>query len=345
MRKKKNGEVEGDRTAVHGLTHAHSNDRAAYTHEKGIHDTGRGARLLITMVLNLLIPLAQIIGGFLANSMALISDAIHNFSDFTAVLISYIAFRIGRKGASLSHTFGYKRAEIMAAMINTAILAGASGVILYHAVRRFAHPQAVDSGIVIILAGIGVLGNGLLAWLLHGDAAHNLNVRGAFLHMLGDLLTSMVVLVNGLLLLFYPWYWLDPLLSILIVLFILKNGWSLLKESITILMNAVPAHIDLQEVYRLLMDFPEVLGVHYLHVWQMSSESTALSCHVVVADQLISRTEQLTVCIASELRQRFHIDHPVLQFETTHCGQGTLLCEMACNGNFEGMFPTRKETD
>jgi cation diffusion facilitator family transporter len=291
-----------------------------------------GSRLLATLVLNLLIPMAQIIGGLIANSVALISDAVHNFSDFTALLISYVAFRIGRKGATAANTFGYRRAEIMAALINVFLLAGASGFILYHAMERFLHPQTINGLIVILLAGVGVIGNGLSAWLLQRDAAHSLNVRGAFLHMLGDLLTSVAVLVTGLLLLFYPWYWLDPLISVLIVAFILKNGWNLLKESTAVLMNATPGHINLEEVQHFLIDMPGVLGAHYLHAWRVSSSSTAFSCHLVVTDQPVSRTAQLAERIKHELLHRFRIDHPVLQFETADCGQGALLCELACNG-------------
>ncbi len=301
-------------------------------HAPAMEDTS-GPRLLITLLLNFLIPVAQVIGGVMANSVALISDAVHNFSDFTAVLISYIAWRIGRKGATVFNTFGYRRAEIMAALINVLLLTGASGFILYHAIERFLNPRTVDGFIVIVLAGVGVVGNGLSAWLLHRDAAHSLNVRGAFLHMVGDLLTSVAVLVNGLLLLFYPWYWLDPLLSVFIVVFILRNGWGLLKESTAVLMNATPGHIDLEDVRRFLTDLPEVLGVHYLHVWQVASHSTAFSCHVVVPDQPVSRTAGLSEHIRKELLHRFRIDHPVLQFETADCGRGGLLCEMSCNGN------------
>ncbi len=322
----------------------HSNDALAATadahgcaghhHGPALQDTS-GPRLLLTLVLNLIIPTAQIIGGLVANSVALISDAVHNFSDFTALLISYVAFRIGRRGATVYNTFGYRRAEIMAALINVVLLAGASAVILYHAVHRFLHPQAVDGMMVMALAGVGVVGNGLSAWLLHRDAAHSLNMRGAFLHMLGDLLTSVAVLVNGLLLLFYPWYWLDPILSLLIVAFIVKNGWGLLKESTAVLMNATPRHVPLERVRTFLDSLPGVLGVHYLHAWQVSSASTAFSCHVVVPDQPVSQTERLADRIKHELWHRFRIDHPVLQFETAACGRGTLLCEMVCNGAAE----------
>jgi len=182
-----------------------------------------GLRLLLTLVLNFIIPVAQVAGGIISNSMALISDAMHNFSDFTAVLISYVAFRIGLRGASPENTFGYQRAEVMAALINVVILAGASVFIVYEAVIRFRNPEPVLGRIVMILAGVGILGNGLSAWLLHRGSKHNINIRGAFLHMLGDLLTSVVVMVNGAILIFKPWYWLDPLLSLMIVVFILKN--------------------------------------------------------------------------------------------------------------------------
>jgi len=293
-----------------------------------------GSRLLVTLALNLIIPVAQIIGGLLANSVALVSDAVHNFSDFTALVISYIAYRIGRRGASISNTFGYRRAEIMAALINALLLVGASGLILYHAVQRFFNPQAIDGLIVIILAGAGVAGNGLSAWLLHRDSAHSLNVRGAYLHMVGDLMTSVAVLINGILLLIYPWYWLDPILSVLIVVFILKNAWVLIKESTAVLMNATPFDISLEKVREFLASLPGVLGVHYLHAWRISSKSTAFSCHVVVPDQPVSSTEKLAGKIRHELLHRFRIDHPVLQFETSDCGQGTLLCEMACNNGY-----------
>ncbi|MFH1985967.1 MAG: cation diffusion facilitator family transporter [Pseudomonadota bacterium] len=312
-----------EKNGVHGC--------AGHHHGPPLQDTS-GLRLLATLALNLIIPTAQIIGGVMAGSVALISDAIHNFSDFTALLISYIAFRIGRRGATVFNTFGYRRAEIMAALINVALLAGASGVILYHAVHRFANPQPVNGVLVMVLAGVGVVGNGLSAWLLHRDAAHSLNVRGAFLHMVGDLLTSVVVLINGVILMFYPWYWLDPLLSVLIVAFILKNGWTLLRESTAVLMNATPGHLDLEKVRSFLDGLPGVLGVHYLHAWQVSSASTAFSCHVVVPDQPVSRTEKIAESIKHELFHRFRIDHPVLQFETAACGNGALLCEMACNG-------------
>ncbi|MFP4036760.1 MAG: cation diffusion facilitator family transporter [Desulfobacteraceae bacterium] len=289
-----------------------------------------GARLLITLGINFLIPAAQVVGGVYANSMALISDAVHNFSDFTAILIAYFAFLVGKRGASARNTFGYQRAEIFGAVINVALLAAAAAFILYEAFERFRSPQPVIGSIVIYLAAVGVLGNGLSAWLLHRDSKHSLNVRGAFLHMVGDTLTSIFVLFNGVILAFRPWYWLDPLLSFLIVLFILYNGWSILKEATGILMNSTPKDLDLEEIRDALQKIPEVCGVHYLHAWDVNSFSIAFSCHVEVADQPVSSTEPIAEKIRHELFHRFGIDHPILQFETAQCGNGGLLCELSC---------------
>ena len=320
--------------------HGRKNSSQAHAHESGasrvrghvdIADT-TGSRLLLTLAFNFIIPVAQVIGGSYANSMALISDATHNFSDFTAILIAYFAYRIGQQGASARNTFGYRRAEILAALINAMILLGAAIFIVYESLGRFRHPGVVSGQIVMWMAGIGVLGNGLSAWLLHRDAKHSLNVRGAFVHMLGDLLTSVVVLVNGAILIFKPWYWLDPLLSILIVLFILKNSWSILKEAGMILMNATPRGLDIAVIKDSLEQIPGVCGIHHIHTWDVSSSSRAFSCHVVVADQFLSETETLAGAIRHNLFHRFGIDDPVLQFETPQSGNGSLLCEISSRG-------------
>ncbi len=317
--------------AGHRENHLHAHDTHCTHHHVDVESTG-GSRLLITLGLNFIIPSAQVVGGIYAGSVALSSDAAHNFSDFTAILAAYFAYLIGRKGASPRNTFGYQRAEVLAACFNIVILIGAAGFIIYEALHRFHHPEAVSGKLVMLIAGIGVLGNGFSAVLLHRDAKHSLNVCGAFLHMLGDLLTSVVVLVHGLILMFKPWYWLDPMLSLVIVLFILKNCWSILKEAGLILMNATPKGLNIQKIRTFLKDFPGICNVHYLHAWNVSSSSVAFSCHVVVDDQPVSQTANLAEAIRHKLSHRFGIDHPILQFETATCGNGGLLCEMSCNG-------------
>ncbi|MDZ7696272.1 MAG: cation diffusion facilitator family transporter [Deltaproteobacteria bacterium] len=324
---KEREELKGTKSREDSSRHVHAHSGQA--HALDYEDT-TGPRLLMTLGLNLLIPAAQVAGGIYANSMALISDAVHNFSDFTALLIAYVAFRVGKKGASPQNTFGYKRTEILGAVINVALLVAATAFILYGAFERFRRPQPVIGQIVIYLAAVGIAGNGLSAWLLHRDSKHSLNVRGAFLHMVGDMLTSVLVLINGVILVFRPWYWLDPLLSCLIAIFILKNCWSILREATGILMNATPRNLDLEEIRNALQTIPGVWGVHYLHAWNVSSSSIAFSCHVEVTDQPLSHTEPLSEKIRHELFHRFGIDHPILQFETAHCGNGGMLCELSC---------------
>ncbi len=295
-----------------------------------------GGRLLFTMGLNLLIPAAQIVGGILADSVALLSDAVHNFSDFAALLIAYGAWRIGRRGATSRHTFGFRRVEILAALVNVLILAGACSVILYEGLERFRHPRDVSGGWVMALAAVGVVGNGLSALLLHADAARNLNVRGAFLHMVGDVLTSVAVLITGAVLMIRPWTWLDPLLSVIIVAFILKNCWAVLQEAVAVLLNAAPRHVEIARIKETLEALPGVVNAHYLHAWQVSSSSIAFSCHLVVPDQKLSEVEQVRRLAGDVLHRRFGIDHPIIQLETQSCGNGSLLCEMSCPGGAQG---------
>jgi len=297
-------------------------------HHKPRHDT-TGRKLLLTLALNIIIPVVQLIGGLVANSMALISDASHNFSDSISLFIAYVANRMSKREATFTHTFGYHRVEIIAAVANVGLLVGASIFIIYEALQRVLHPQVVSGFLVIVIAAVGIVGNGFSAWLLYQDSQKSLNVRGAFLHMLGDLLTSVVVAVNGLLLLFVPLYWLDPLLSIGIALFILKNCWTIVREAVLILMNAAPTDLNLTDIKTTIEKLPEVRNVHYLHVWNISSRDTALSCHVVVdQDKLVSETERISKNIAALLSTAFAIHHPVIQYETSPCGAGDILCEL-----------------
>lgn len=314
-----NMSVIDSRLAVPGHHHHHSSGIPLTT----------GTRLLITLVLNFVIPTIQIMGGILSNSIALISDAVHNFSDFIALFISYIALQISRKGASTRLSFGYQRAEIIGALLNVVILTCAVIFIISEAIQRLYHPEPVSGLLVMVMAGVGILGNGFSAALLFRDARHNLNIKGAFLHMLGDFFTSLVVLINGAVLMLKPWYWLDPLLSFLIAAFILKNCWFVIKEAISILMNATPRGLDLSAVQQFLESRSDIVSAHYLHAWNIGNNGTAFSCHLTVSDQLISETEVLSEKIRYHLFHTFGIDHPILQFETTPCGETTLLCEVS----------------
>jgi cation diffusion facilitator family transporter len=291
-----------------------------------------GGRLLLAMVINLLIPAAQLAGGLMAGSMALISDAVHNLGDFAALVMAYGAHRAGKRGPSLRHTFGLQRLEILAAVINAALLSGAALYIAVEALGRLAAPAPINPEVVAWLALLGIAGNGLSAWLLHKDSEHNLNARGAFLHMIGDMLTSVAVLAGALIMQVAALPWLDPALSLVIVAYIVWNAAALLKEAVHVLMNGAPRGISLETVKSAMEAVAGIDGVHYLHAWSIGGRSVALTCHVVVTDQMVSATEHLSQTLGVMLMTRFGIDHPVLQFETRTCGQGELLCrKMSCD--------------
>ena len=283
-------------------------------------------RLFIAMLINIVIPVVQIVGGIYANSMAIISDATHNFSDFAALFIAYIAVRISSKKPTPSHTYGFGKAEVVAAFVNVFLLTGASAIILKEAIERFISGGVVLGPWVIGLASIGIIGNGFSAWLLHGDSRHNINLRGAFLHMVADFLTSVAVFVVGCLLLFKPWYWLDPLVSLAIVIFILKNCWSIFREALKILMDATPANLCIESVRNAIKELPGVIDVHHMHAWSINPTSIGFSCHIVVPNIPIGDLHELTNKIKKLLMDKFSIDHPVIQFETVGCEENGLLC-------------------
>ncbi|MDQ5984845.1 MAG: cobalt-zinc-cadmium efflux system protein [Syntrophus sp. SKADARSKE-3] len=285
-----------------------------------------GRRLLATMVMNLIIPVVQIYGGIISGSMALISDALHNLSDLISVAISYTALRIGQGGPSLKQTFGYKRVEVFAALVNVALLYAVAFYIAIEGWHRFQHPEPIREKLVIAIALIGFLGNLISTVLLHSGAKTNVNMRGAFLHMLSDALTSLGVAVIGIIWIFRPWYWLDPVASWIIVVMILYGGWGILKETFLILMNATPPGIDPEAIQREIEAIDGVLGIHHLHVWSTTADSISLAAHITVPDQMMSGVDELACRIRELLGDHFGIHHPFLQFETESCAETGLLC-------------------
>ncbi len=297
-------------------------------------ETSWGKRLLITMIMNLIIPAVQILAGIMAGSMALISDALHNLSDFASILISYMALKIGKRGPTPSLTFGYRRVEVMAAVFNVALLFGAALYIAVEGWIRLKNPAAIQGNLVIWAALLGVAANGISTWMLQAGAKKNLNMRGAFLHMLTDALTSLGVAILGLIWLFRPWYWLDPIVSWVIVALILYSGWGILKEALRILMNATPPGIDLEAIQKEVETLEGVEGIHHLHVWNPSSGTIALAAHVIVPDQMLCQVDELARKIRAILLSKFNIDHPILQFETRSYEPRDLLCSLCMDNHF-----------
>ncbi len=299
------------------------------SHQHDHPETSWGRRLIATMIMNLIIPAVQIYGGILSGSMALISDALHNLMDFVSVLISYAALRLGRRGPTLEQTFGYKRLEVLGALLNVALLFGASFYILVESWSRLLDPQPIKGNIVIWAALIGFAANLISTMLLRSGAKVNLNMRGAFLHMLTDALTSLVVALLGVIWLYRPWYWLDPVVSSLIIVLILYSGWDILKESLDILMNATPSGIDLQDIKREVEALEGIEDMHHLHVWSISSGQVALAAHLIVQDQMLCKVDELAARVRDLLLDHFRIQHPILQFETRAYETTGLLCCVA----------------
>lgn len=278
------------------------------------------------MVMNIIIPAVQIYGGIISGSVALISDAVHNLSDFSAVLVSYIALKAGGRQADVRQTFGYRRLEVFAAVFNVALLLSAAFYIISEAWHRLNNPQPIQGGLVIWIALIAFLANLASTGLLRTGAKENLNIRGAFLHMMTDALMSLGIVILGIIWIFEPWYWLDPVFSWFICAVIIVGSWDILKKAFLIFMNATPPGIDIGLVQKELEATAGVKEVHHLHIWSLSDESIALAAHIVTGDKMLSEVDDIAASVREMLLCKFNIDHPVLQFESRHTEDSDMFC-------------------
>jgi cobalt-zinc-cadmium efflux system protein len=270
-------------------------------------------RLKLALAVSCIYFFAELIGGFLTNSLALLSDAGHMLSDIGALALSLFAFRIAKRPATVSSTFGYHRVEILAALFNGLTLWLIVGVIFTAAYNRFLDPPPVESHGMMVVASVGLLVNIVAGAVLYGSHHHNLNLRGAFLHIVSDALGSVGAIAAGLIMLFTGWYVADPVISILIGLLILHASWNLVKESLSVLMQAVPKGIRLEEVQRCREEVEGVSKVHDLHVWAVTSDLFTLSAHAVVENG--GDFHQVLNGIEEVLKERFNIEHTTIQLE------------------------------
>ena len=254
------------------MAHSHS-------HHHHTHDT-KGRNLFISILLNIIITVAQVIGGILSGSLSLLSDALHNFSDVLSLIVSYIANRYSKKKASFDKTFGYKRAEIIAAFVNASSLIIVALYLIYEAIVRFIHPQEIESGLVIWLALLGIIANGFSVLLLKKDSKDNMNMRSAYLHLLTDMSASVAVLIGGLLMKYFNWFWVDSVLTLLIAFYLIVMGYDLLKNSFRVLMLFSPEDVDLKEIREAISAFPEIKNVHHMHIWQLNEKENHLEAHI-----------------------------------------------------------------
>lgn len=285
-----------------------------------------GGRLLLALVLNVVITVAQIIGGIISGSLALLSDALHNFSDVSALAISYIAQKISSKRATRFGTFGYKRAEIIAALFNSSVLVGIGLYLIYESVIRFYNPQPIVSSLVMALGALGVVVNGGSIWLLEAEAEGSMNIRAAYLHLLGDTLTSVAVVAGGAAIHLWQIYWVDPLISILIALYLIFASVSLIRESTAILMEFAPKGVDIGEIAEEVSKIPDIENIHRIHLWRLGDREIFLQAHLDFSRNLtLKETTRRIEEVEKMLKERFGITHVVLQPEYMRDDEKSLI--------------------
>jgi cobalt-zinc-cadmium efflux system protein len=281
---------------------------------------GINKRMGIAVVLNLVFVVIESSFGFLSNSVALIADAGHNLGDVLGLICAWAAIVLTRRPPAGKFTYGLGRSSVLAALTNAVLLLVACGAIAWEAIMRLASPPVVAGATVMGVAGVGIVLNGISAWLLHGGSHGDLNRRSAFLHMLGDAAISAGVLVSGGLIVYTGWNWLDPVVSIAIVAIILATTWSLLRDSINLSLDAVPEGVNSTAVMSFLSGQRGVTDVHDLHIWALSTTSVALTAHLVVPDR--EAEDALLGLLTPHLKRQFRIDHATLQIERDRCDHG-----------------------
>ncbi|MER3319516.1 MAG: cation diffusion facilitator family transporter [Allomuricauda sp.] len=292
------------------------------------HPDLKGRNLLISIFLNIGITLAQIIGGLLSGSLALLSDALHNFSDVISLLISYGARKLGKKKASSHKTFGYKRAEILAAFINAATLVVVAIILMKEAVERLMDPQAIESNLVIWLALIAIVGNGFSVLLLKKDADHNMNMKSAYLHLLTDMMASVAVLIGGIIMKFYQIYWVDAILTMIIGVYLIYMGYDLLKESTKVLMLFTPKSVVIQDIVKSICTIDQVKNVHHVHIWQLNEEEVHMEAHIDFKNDIrLSEFDEILDEIEEHVYHKHGINHVNIQPEFDKCDSKSVIVQ------------------
>ena len=272
--------------------------------------------LLISIVLNSVITLTQIIGGFISSSFALLSDALHNLTDVISLVISYISSGLSKKKATISRTFGYKRAEIITAFINSSSLIIIAIYLMFEAFKLFFNPQNIEPDLVICLSILGIIFNGLSVLLLKKESNHSMNIRSAYLHLLTYMLASFAVLIGGLLMQFYQIFWVDAVLTIAIALYLIVVGYNLLKESFHILMLFTPKDISIQAIVEEVNKLEQINNISHIHVWQLNETEIHLEAHIDFnVDLKFSEFNIILKTLENTLFQKFHINHFKIQPE------------------------------
>ena len=292
------------------MSHSHNH---SHNHS---HPDLKGRNLIISIFLNILITAAQVIGGLISGSLSLLSDALHNFSDVMSLVVSYIANLLSKKQASDRKTFGYKRAEIIAAFVNAATLMVVAVILIKEASERFFKPQEIESDLVIWLSFLGIAANGFSVLLLKKDADSNMNMKSAYLHLLTDMMASVAVLIGGLLMKFYQIYWIDAALTLAIALYLIYMGFDLLKDSTRVLMLFTPNSIQVEQIVEAIEEITSIKNVHHVHIWQLNEDEVHFEAHIDFNEDIrLSEFDTILGEIEQVAFHNFGINHVNIQPE------------------------------
>lgn len=295
------------------MKQSHNHD---HSHHHNIERMG-DRRLLFAIIANMLLTVAQVIGGIVSGSLSLIADALHNFSDASSLLIAWLARRIGRQPADDLRTFGYQRAEVIAALVNLTMLVLVGLFLIYEAIWRFFDPQVIEGWIVVIVASVALVVDVATAVLTWRMSKHSMNIRAAFLHNVSDALASVGVVIAGSLILLYGWYWTDTFLTLVIAAYVLYQAATLLPKTIHLLMEGTPEGMSVADVRAAMEKVAGVKNVHHIHLWQIDEQRSALEAHVVI--DCFEDTARIKDALKQRLGEMFDISHSTLEFEIRNC--------------------------
>ena len=273
-----------------------------------------GIRFCIVTVLNILITVAEAIGGLLSGSLSLLSDSVHNLGDSLSIILAFVASRISKQPSNKEKTFGYRRAEILASYINSIFLIVVSLMLMIEAVKRIFNPEKVNGLLMLIVAIVGLIANVLSAMLLHHGTEKSLNIKATYLHILSDALSSIGVIVGAVMINMYEIYWIDPLITMAVSIYIAYESIPIIKDTTNILMQAGPS-MDYAEIKKDIASFPEVVKVHHIHTWMIDEHSIVFSAHINVKDDYLSNIEPVYNKIAQMLKSKYNVEHVTIQAE------------------------------
>jgi cobalt-zinc-cadmium efflux system protein len=290
------------------------------------HHEVSGKNLFLTIVLNTIITIAQIIGGIYSGSLALLSDAMHNFSDVLSLLIAFWANKLSRKPSNTKKTFGYHRAEIIAALFNSSVLIAVSVYLIFEALHKFYNPEPINSLWVIWLGLLGILVNGLSVLIIKNDAKANMNMKAAYLHLLADAMTSLAVVVGGVLMYYFNLLWVDSLITVVIAIYLIWASYSLVKDSVFVLMQFVPDNLDVDEIVESIKEVENINNLHHLHIWQLDDNRIHLEAHLNFEKNItLEDSTDIINLLEQKLEELYGISHVTFQCEYNRCDNQDII--------------------